>query len=299
VKIYLSLISLDAMLTSRRLTLADSPALAADHGFEGVEILDRQISGLDDDGLGKFHQICRRFGCGVVVDAGCDLTVPGQEAVERELSHLRRVIDQASILGCTTVRLAIGGQRLSIQKLNRRNRPSGPAGGKYKRTVMSSAWVRRAGYLYRSRWANHAKYAEPVFRSAIEALCRILPYAGERGISLAIENHWGISSRPEWIMRILKGVDAANIGTCPDFGNFASRADRYAGIAMLAPAALHVQAKCWSFRSDGEERTIDFGRCMGILKDAGYDGTVAVEYEGGGDELSACINARQLILRSL
>lgn len=297
-KIYISLISLDAMFSSNRLNLADAPALVKRHHFDGIEILDRQLFGLDKDQLVGIRERCRQYGCGIVVDAGCDLTVSGP-AADLELAHLRTVIDQAAILGSSIVRIAVGGQRFSIQKLVRPVRSSTTAGSENKRKIMSSALVRRIGYLYRSRASNVVSYDDSSFRNVTDALDRVLPYAAAQGISLAIENHWGISSRPEWILRIIQGVSCQNFGTCPDFGNFPSGTDRYAGLAMLAPHALHVQAKCWSFRQDGEERTIDFGRCIGILKQAGYDGPLAVEYESGGDGMEACIMARQLIFRSL
>lgn len=291
-KIYISLISLGT-----KLVLADVPDVAAGHGFSGIEILDRQLSDLDEGALHELGSRCRGLGCGVVVDAGCDLT--RAEAFDREIEHLKKVIDQATVLGCTVVRVAIGGQRFSIQKLIRRTRQPGPRGGEGKRTIMAAPWVRRAGYLYRSRASNYMRLDETGLLNAVEALDRVLPYAGERGIALAIENHWGISSRPEWILRMMDGVAGTNIGTCPDFGNFPSRADRYEGLEKLAPRALHVQAKCWGFREDGEERTIDYGKCMRILGDCGYDRTVAVEYEGGGNGMEACTKARELILRSL
>lgn len=296
-KIYISLISLNTMLSSRGLALHDVPALASAYGFDGIEILDRQLSALDADALGELGDRCKALECGVIVDAGCDLT--RADTCVPEIGHLETVIEQAAGLGCTVVRVAIGGQRFSIQKLIRRSRPPAAKGDHGKRTLMSAAWLRRAGYLYRSRASNFARLDENSVLNAVDALDRVLPIAEKRGIALAIENHWGISSRAEWIVRMLDDVTGTNIGTCPDFGNFPSRADRYAGLEMLAPRALHVQAKCWGFRNDGEERTIDFGRCMRILRDCGYDRTVAVEYEGGGDGMQACIKARELILRSL
>ncbi len=287
------------MLSAQRLSLADAPDYLADNGFGGIELLDRQLSVVDDDALLALGRRCTARECGVIVDAGCDLTLSDPAAIEAELDHLRKVIDQAALLGCSVVRVALGGSRFSIQKLIRRARTPDPGRADEARSIMSSARVRQFGYLYRSHTSNFIGFDESRFDNTIQALDRILPYANGRGISLAIENHWGISSRPEWILRIVAGVSEPNIGTCPDFGNFPSLTDRYQGLAMLAPLALHVQAKCWSFGKGGEERTIDFGRCLEILGKSGYDRTVAVEYEGGGDEMEACIKARELILGNL
>lgn len=100
-------------------------------------------------------------------------------------------------------------------------------------------------------------------------------------------------------MRVVETVDSRFVGTCPDFGNFPTQIDRYAALASLASRALHVQAKCWRFDADGEESTINYGRCIDRLRHAGYDSTIAIEYEGGGDELRACTQARDLILKCL
>jgi sugar phosphate isomerase/epimerase len=87
------------------------------------------------------------------------------------------------------------------------------------------------------------------------------------------------------------------LGTCPDFGNFPSSVDRYQGLRLLAPKALHAQAKSWRFRRDGEERSIDYRRALGILHEAGYDGPIAIEYEGPGNDLEGCLRTRALILK--
>jgi sugar phosphate isomerase/epimerase len=297
-KIYISLISLDAMLSSGGLSLDDTPGIATDHGFRGIEILDRHLCGMEGDALRELRRRCLARNCGIVVDAGCDLTVSDRDAANQEIKYLMRVIDQSEILGCDIVRVALGGQRLSVQKLARGRRRPRPGAKRGASRFLSSALTRRLGYLYRSRAANFIRFDDSRFGNTIRALDLILPYAQRCGISLAIENHWGISSKPEWILKILRGVSGANIGTCPDFGNFPSGTNRYEGLEDLAPRALHVQAKCWSFGPGGEERTIDFGRCLGILKASGYVGNIAVEYEGGGDEMSACVKARDLILRN-
>ncbi|MFQ5824566.1 MAG: hypothetical protein ACE5JB_10965 [bacterium] len=66
---------------------------------------------------------------------------------------------------------------------------------------------------------------------------------------------------------------------------------------MLSIKALHVHAKSFDFDTNGEERYLDYQRCLQILKDSGYDGTITVEYEGAGDALKGCLQTRDLILK--
>lgn len=114
-------------------------------------------------------------------------------------------------------------------------------------------------------------------------------------IPMGIENHWGISSRPENIMKIVREIDSPLLGTCPDFGNFPQDVDRYEGLETLAAKAMHVHAKSRCFGRTGEEKQIDYKRCLQILQKNGYDDTLTVEYEGAGNDLKGCLKTKALI----
>lgn len=300
-QIYVALVSLQHTLTRNALALTDVPGFVCDHGFSGFEVLDRRLSAASAADLDATRRACEAASCAVVVDAGCDLTPVGREARRSETARLKNTIDMAARLHSGTVRITLGGQALSVQKLfwrsqARRAGRSGPQQGALQ-GLLASAHTRRWGYLVRAWTSNYLRRDPGKQQRAAELLREVLPCAAERGISLAIENHWGISSRPQWILEVIDAVGSPHLGTCPDFGNFPTRVDRYTGLALLAPAALHVQAKCWRFDANGDETTIDYGRCLDILRRTGYAGAIAVEYEGGGDEEAACARARKLLLR--
>ena len=86
-------------------------------------------------------------------------------------------------------------------------------------------------------------------------------------------------------MRVISEVGSEWLGTCVDFGNFPRDENRYTGINLLLERAVHVQAKTLRFNSKGEESSIDYQRCMQLLNDHSYNGTLAVEYEGPQDGL--------------
>jgi sugar phosphate isomerase/epimerase len=109
-----------------------------------------------------------------------------------------------------------------------------------------------------------------------------LQYAAQKGVCLALENHGGITTRPEQMLEIIRRVDDSPwFGVNFDGGNFRS-ADPYADLAQIAPYAINVQIKADIFRGDKREDT-DFARVIGILKDAGYRGYVVLEYESAED----------------
>ena len=103
------------------------------------------------------------------------------------------------------------------------------------------------------------------------------------GVGLLIENHGGPSANPDNIVRIIEGVKSDNFGSCPDFGNFAPEI-RYEGIAKIAKHAFLAHVKTYDFDEGGKERTIDIERCLNILKRAGFNGCLSIEFEGKGDQ---------------
>lgn len=114
-----------------------------------------------------------------------------------------------------------------------------------------------------------------------ESFTALLEYADAAGIDVLIENHWGLSSEPEWLMGLMRKVNHPRFGTLPDFGNFPDTVDRYAAVEQMMPYAKAYSAKCYDFDDAiGEETKIDFGRMMNIAEAAGYNGYVGIEYEG-------------------
>jgi sugar phosphate isomerase/epimerase len=99
------------------------------------------------------------------------------------------------------------------------------------------------------------------------------------GLNVIVENHGGLSSNGEWLVKVIKLVDHPRAGTLPDFGNFADY-DRYRGVEEMMPFAKGVSAKSHDFDAAGNETKTDYRRMMKIVLDAGYRGFVGIEYEG-------------------
>lgn len=113
-----------------------------------------------------------------------------------------------------------------------------------------------------------------------ESFAALCEYADANGINVLVENHWGLSSDPAWLVSLMQKVGHPRFGTLPDFGNWPETVDRYGAVAAIMPYAKAVSAKCYDFGDDGEETTIDYGRMMRVVADAGYSGWVGIEYEG-------------------
>jgi sugar phosphate isomerase/epimerase len=115
----------------------------------------------------------------------------------------------------------------------------------------------------------------------VESFSALMEYADAAGINVLIENHWGLSSEPDWLVSLMRKVNHPRFGTLPDFGNIPDHIDRYDAVRKMMPYAKAVSAKCYDFDdATGQETKIDFTRMMGIVTDAGYSGYVGIEYEG-------------------
>ena len=114
-----------------------------------------------------------------------------------------------------------------------------------------------------------------------ESFAQLCEYGQKAKVNVIIENHGGISSNPDVVVRLMKMVKQPNFGTLPDFGNFPETTDKYAAVEKLMPYAKGVSFKCHDFDAKtGNETRMDMDRMMKIVADAGWRSWVGIEYEG-------------------
>lgn len=140
-----------------------------------------------------------------------------------------------------------------------------------------------------------------------DGLRRLTEHAAKQGVNVLVENHGGLSSNGAWLAGTIAAVDHPRCGTLPDFGNFTIRPaadgdpgevyDRYAGVRELMPFAKAVSAKSNEFDDAGNEVRTDYRRMVGIVLDAGYEGWIGIEYEGGGREADGIMLTKRLLER--
>ncbi|MFO0907970.1 MAG: sugar phosphate isomerase/epimerase family protein [Isosphaeraceae bacterium] len=121
---------------------------------------------------------------------------------------------------------------------------------------------------------------------AIEGIKASLPYAAQKGVTLALENHGGITATPAQLLSLVKAIDAPNFGVNLDTGNFHGD-DPYADLAELAPYAVNVQVKTEISRKGKKKEEADLARVVDVLREAKYSGYVVLEYEAAEDPMVA------------
>ena len=127
---------------------------------------------------------------------------------------------------------------------------------------------------------------EEAGKLCIAALEECADYAGRRGIFLGIENHGGIVAEADDLLGIIRAVKSPWIGINLDSGNFHTD-DPYRDFERCIPYAVNVQLKADIRRRGGKNEPADFPRMVKMLREANYQGYVALEYESAEDPWKA------------
>lgn len=137
-----------------------------------------------------------------------------------------------------------------------------------------------------------------VAKAASDSLFQLSKFAEDYGINVIVENHGGYSSQGEWLADIMQKIKLDNCGTLPDFGNFYEY-DRYQGVKEMMPFAKGVSAKSNNFNDHGNEVETDYVKMLRIVKDAGYQGYIGIEYEGpDADEDKGIRLTKELLIKA-
>jgi sugar phosphate isomerase/epimerase len=176
-----------------------------------------------------------------------------------------------------------------------------------------SPQARQANQIKARRWLNIAEQLsaqqiridsggpsempEEVLEVIVTGYKDLIPRAGEKGIEVVIENHWGASRVPENVVRILDAVPG--LGLLFDSGNW-PEGMREMGWTQCARYARATHLKTYAFDAEGNETTVDIPRVMHILQEAGYQGAWGIEsVPRQGDEVEAAKKSIALVRRVL
>jgi L-ribulose-5-phosphate 3-epimerase len=243
--------------------------LAAEMGFDAVEILHRQMEQEDDATLQRLKQTAFRRGvdlCGFSTHQG--FLNPDEAVRRKNIDHTVRCMELAYKLGIPTMRVNTGtwGTSRNFDELMK-NRGIEPP---------------REGYD-----------DEAGFGWVIDSLGECAKQAEKYGIVLGLENHWGLGRTPEGVLRIVKAVDSPWLRVTLDTGNFLE--DPYDKLAQMAPETVYVQAKTYFGGGLWYTLELDYPRIAEILRQHDYRGYVALEFEGRDDPRTGVPRSLELL----
>lgn len=267
-KISVSSYSFQQYIAAGKLTQLDCVAKAKEMGFDAIEFID--IAGAPDFEAQKaYAQQIRAEADRVGIDInaytiGASLYQGSAEKDQAEVERLKKQLELAKILG---------------------------------------AKVMRHDCCYKLEKTGKGRSFDLMLPTIAANARAVTEYAETLGIKTCTENHGYIVQDSDRVERLFNAVDHDNFGLLVDIGNFLC-ADENPAIAVsrVAPYAVHVHAKDMLVRSKpfGQrsfptracnylmgtvvgEGDVPVEQCLRILKQAGYDGYVSIEFEGSGD----------------
>src|SRR5262245_54013644 len=247
-------------------------ALAAEMGFDGVEILHRQMT---DESNAALQKIKRR-----AFLAGLDLCgfsthqtflSPKKEVRRHNIRETTRQIELAYAMGIPTMRVNTGtwGTRKNFDDLMKHRGLEEPVKG----------------------YTN-----EDGFGWVIDGLGECAKAAEKCGVIMGLENHWGLGRTPEGVLRVVEAVKSPWLQVTLDTGNFLE--DPYVKLAKLAPRTVLLQAKTYYGGGRWYTLDLDYARIAKIMKQADYRGYVSLEFEGNEDPRSAVPKSLALLRKA-
>jgi sugar phosphate isomerase/epimerase len=240
--------------------------LAGEMGFDAVEILHRQMTDETPAALQKIKR--RAFVNGLSLcgfSTHQSFLFASKDERQKNIDLTIRQIELAYSMGIPTMRVNTGTWRTSknFDELMKNRGIEPPIAG-------------------------HTD--EDGYKWAIDGLTACLPTAAKCGVTLGLENHWGLGRTPEGVIRIVETINSPWLQVTLDTGNFLE--DPYDKLAKLAPKTVLLQAKTYYGGGTWYTLDLDYDRIAKIMHTANYRGYVSLEFEGND-------NARTAVPKSL
>ncbi|MFP6762270.1 MAG: sugar phosphate isomerase/epimerase family protein, partial [Planctomycetaceae bacterium] len=246
---------------------------AAEMGFDGVELLHVQMENESNSYLQQLKRRAFLNGldlCGFSTHQG--FLFPDQAKRQANIDHTIHCIELAYRLGIPTLRVNTGRWGTS----------------KNFDTLMANRGIEPIlkGYT-----------EEDGYGWAIEGLSRCLKAAERCGVTLGLENHWGLGRTAAGVMRIVNEIDSPWLQVTLDTGNFLD--DTYSQLEQIAPKAVLVQAKTYFGGGLWYALDIDYARVAKILRQNKFKGYVSLEFEGRDSPLKGIPRSLELLQQHL
>ena len=242
---------------------------AADLGFDGVEILQRQW---EDRSPATLREAKRR-----AFTLGLDLmgysthqgfVSPDETKRQKNIDETIGYLEEAYQLGIPTIRVNSGtwGTRKDFDDLMAHRGAEEPL----------------PGYT-----------VDDAFRWVTDAYAKLIPEAEKRGVIMGLENHWGLGRTPEGVLKVVDALKSPWLQVTLDTGNFLE--DPYDRLAQLAAQTVLLQTKTYQGGGVWYTLDLDYARIARIMDAAGYRGYVSLEFEGKGPVLPSLTESLALL----
>ncbi|MGQ9515553.1 MAG: sugar phosphate isomerase/epimerase family protein [Thermoproteota archaeon] len=240
--------------------------------LDGVEILHVQMKSEDREYINDLKRLALSLG----LDIYClaihqNFVRPSYEERKKEIEHTKRCLEIAYKLGAPSIRLNSGRWETikSFDELMANGGKEPPIEG----------------------------YTEDDgFGWVVGSIEECLPVAEDLGVVMALENHWGLTSTPEEILKIVESVDSRWLKILMDTGNFIK--DPYRSLRKIAPQTILVHVKTYFGGGVWYELDLDYSKILEILNEVRYRGYLSIEFEGKEDPMVGVDKTKKLLIRN-
>lgn len=223
-------------------------------GLDGIDVLHRQMESEEKSYINRLKRHAFVNGIAMTcLSIHQGFVTPDQEERNKHIDHTIHCIQLAADMGIPCMRLNTGrwGTIKSFDEFMAK-RGQEPAIEGYSET--------------------------DAFKWCIDSIHQCMRTAEDLGVLLALENHWGLGSTPEGMLRIMKAVDSPWLQLLMDTGNFLE--NPYSRLEQIAPYTCFVQAKTYYGGGVWYSLDLDYDRIVAILNHVGYKGYISIEFEG-------------------
>jgi sugar phosphate isomerase/epimerase len=252
-----------------KLEIEDCIHHAGAMGFDGVEILQMQMRREDNDYCQRLKQAAHLEGMCLMGLSTHQSFISTDPAKRREnIDKTNNSIELAYRMGIPTMRVNTGrwGTSKDFDELmaNRGVEPRLPG-----------------------------VTDDEAFGWVIDCLGECCKTAAKCGVTLGLENHWGLGLTPQGVLRIVNGVNSPWLMCTSDTGCFLE--DPYDRLAMMADKTCLIQAKTYYGGGKWYTLDLDYDRIAKIYRTHNYHGWVSLEYEGKEDWQTAIPKSLSLL----
>ncbi|QVL34755.1 sugar phosphate isomerase/epimerase [Telmatocola sphagniphila] len=245
---------------------------AAEWGFDAVEILHRQMENEDNATLQKYKKRAHALGISLNgFSTHQSFMYPSAEERKKNVEIVCKQIELAYAMGIPTMRVNTGTWRTS----------------KNFDELMKNRGIEPPIQGYKDQDA---------FDWVIDGYTACLKTAEKCGVTLGLENHWGLGRTPEGLMKIVDKINSPWLRVTCDTGNFFE--EPYDKLEMIADKACLVQAKTYYGGGLWYTLDLDYGKIAKLLKKHNYTGYISLEFEGNEDVRTAIPKSLELLRKS-
>lgn len=235
--------------------------MAADMGFDGVELLLRQMQDESPAALQKIKQRAFLRGLDLMgFSTHQSFLYPDKAERQKNVDLTIHQLELAYALGIPTMRVNTGTWKTS----------------KNFDELMKNKGIEPPIKGYTD---------EDGFGWVIDCFGQCIKTAEKCGITMGLENHWGLGRTPEGVLRVVDAIHSPWLQVTLDTGNFLE--DPYERLEQLAAKTVLLQAKTYYGGGTWYTLDLDYDRIAGIMRKHNYRGYISLEFEGKDDPRAA------------